>query len=115
MLIRQEHLQIERTLAGEAHSVGTEIKELLEPRTLTLLRMGKHWEIEGGMSREAWEAEAALSIDHQPGLHRIAWVDSSSHVRWSVPLENSESREGLDALREKRRREAGEEEGPGER
>ncbi|MCZ6491327.1 MAG: response regulator [Acidobacteria bacterium] len=106
MLIRQEHLQIERTIAGEAHSVGTEIKELLEPRTLTLLRMGKHWEIEGGMSREAWEAEAALSIDHQPGLHRIAWVDSSSHVRWSVPLENSESREGLDALREKRRREA---------
>ena len=51
VLIRQEHLQIERTIAGEAHSVGTEIKELLEPRTLTLLRMGKHWEIEGGISR----------------------------------------------------------------
>ena len=106
MLIRQEHRQIERTIAGEAHSVGTKIKELLEPRTLTLLRMGKHWEIAGGMSRKAWEAEAALSIDHQPGLRGIAWVDSSSHVRWSVPLENSESRKGLDASREERRREA---------
>ncbi len=105
-LVTQEHAQIVRTVQSEANILRTTIKDRIEPQILALVRMAERWEMRGGIPREEWEADAALYLAHESSYRGIAWVDSSSHVQWNVPLAQGKTYRGLDLAREERRREA---------
>ncbi|MEE9250666.1 MAG: ATP-binding protein [Alphaproteobacteria bacterium] len=103
-LIVQERVQIERIILAQANSLRSEIKELVEPRILALVRMAKRWEVRGRTPRAEWESDAKLILAHQPGFQAIEWVDPSFRVRWIVPAERNRADRDLDLAFDGRRR-----------
>ncbi|MBD1910793.1 PAS domain S-box protein [Leptolyngbya sp. FACHB-8] len=90
-----ESTYIQQTVEQKAEALNTEITEQIEPQILALVRMSRHWEQEGGLSRENWEMNARTNLEDFKGYQAIAWVDPSARVRWIVPLENRSTSQDL--------------------
>lgn len=83
----QSHFQ--QSIEQKTEALSVEISEQIEPKILALGRMARHWEQEGGLTRENWELEARLNIEDFRGYEAIAWADATSQIRWAVTAENS--------------------------
>jgi PAS domain S-box-containing protein len=63
-----------------------------------LKRLADRWEYNGKTPREIWEADALSYYEDYKIFQAIEWVDTSSHVRWVVPLEGNESIVDMDVF-----------------
>lgn len=100
----EERAQIGRTIAAQTGNLSTEIKALIEPRILDLVRMGERWAVGAGTFEEELKADAALYIAHQPGYEAVLWIDPEFNVRWIVPTEGNEPAIGLSLASNERHR-----------
>lgn len=105
-LVAQERAYIEQETRLEAVSVKNELTALMESRIQALVRMSERWERRGKTPKEDWEFEAGLNVRDFKGFQAIRWVDSSSRVRWVVPLAGNEASQNLNMDFEQRRRTA---------
>ncbi|MGK7872960.1 MAG: PAS domain S-box protein [Xenococcaceae cyanobacterium] len=103
-LAAQEGKQIQRKGEFAAASVNQEITAQMQNRILSLVRMAKRWELEGGTPKAEWYVDAENHIRDYPGFQAIEWIDSSFYVRWIVPLAGNEAAVNLNLAFEKRRR-----------
>jgi len=86
-LTRMEMRQIQTTIAAEAELVRGELASRLDSRSEALGRMAKRWARHGRPTREDWEFDAGLYLEHYVGLVSIAWIDSTYQLRWLVPAD----------------------------
>ncbi|NET57110.1 MAG: response regulator [Symploca sp. SIO2E6] len=105
-LAAQESTQIQRQGEFALASVEQQITGQIQNRILSLVRMGRRWELEGGTPEAQWYADADNYIKHYPGFQAIEWVDSSFYVRWIVPIAGNEAAQNLNLAFEERRRTA---------
>ena len=104
LLSKEENSHIERFTQLQLTSVKHEIASNLEADILSLLRMAKRWEKQGGTPKEAWESDATFYFKHSKVLQAVEWIDTSFHVRWIVPLEGNEAAKDIDLSKEEQRR-----------
>jgi len=97
--------QIHRTIALEAATVKNEIVARMEARLLTLVRMARRFEVRQP-SREEWESDAQLLVQHYPGTQAVIWIDSAYRAQWVVPTQGNEVLEGAHLGLAERRRQA---------
>lgn len=90
-LITQEEISIKRTVKTEGIGIRKKIVLALEERILALERMGRRFEKRRGTHQEEWKSDATNYYMHQPGYQAIEWIDTSFHVRWSVPIKTNNS------------------------
>ena len=105
-LLSQDRTQLERKVELAAGSVRTELLSQMQNRISSLMRMGKRWELQGGIPKIEWHADAQNHIEDYAGFQAIEWVDSSFFVRWIVPLAGNERAQNLNLAFEERRRDA---------
>ena len=103
-LIAQEQGAIEQEIQLQATNSKIAIADDLQEVTQALVRMVKRWEHQGKPSKEDWEADAALYIQHYGTFQAISWTDPSSYVRWIVPLAGNEAALNLNVASEPKRR-----------
>jgi len=103
-LAAQEITRIQRQGELALASVKQQITGQTQNRILSLVRMGRRWELEGGTPEAQWYADAQNYIKDYPGFQAIEWIDSSSYVRWIVPLAENEAAKNLNLAFEERRR-----------
>ena len=105
-LAAQESTQSQRKVKFAAASVKQELTAQLQNRILSLVRIAKRWELQGGTPKAQWDGDAQNQIRDYPGFQAIEWIDSSFYVRWIVPLAGNEEAQNLSLAFEKRRRAA---------
>ena len=103
-LTAQEITQIQRKGEFATVSVQQEITGQIENRILSLARMAKRWELQGGTPQAQWYADAQNQLKDYPGFQAIELVDSSFYVRWIVPIPGNEAAQNLNLAFEERRR-----------
>lgn len=79
----QERRNIESAIGFKASLISYDVRSQMESRVQALVRMANRWRM-GQPSRDVWESDARLYLDHFTGLHSIGWIDASSRFRWSV-------------------------------
>ncbi len=103
-LAAQESTQIQRKGEFATTSVKQQVTGQIQNRILSLVRMGRRWELQGGTPQAQWYADAKNYIQDYPGFQAIEWIDSSFYVRWIVPLAGNEAAQDLNLAFEERRR-----------
>ena len=103
-LAAQEITQIQRKGEFATVSVQQEITGHIHNRILSLARMAKRWELQGGTPQAQWYADAQNQLQDYPGFQALEWVDSSFYVRWIVPIDGNEAAQNLNLAFEERRR-----------
>lgn len=84
-VVREESVHIGRITEMAASSVKNEIAYELNSRINALVRMAKRGERIKEPTREEWETDAELYIQHYSGYQALEWLAPSLNVRWSVP------------------------------
>jgi len=82
-----ETAHIQQSIVQKTAAINTEITEEVEPQILSLVRMARHWEQEGGLRQTDWEVEARMNLEDFGGYTAIVWIYPSSDVRWVMPHE----------------------------
>lgn len=95
-LLNREHTHIAQMTALTAKDLQAEVAGLIRARILTLKRMAKRWEAQGGTPKPLWEADARQYTDHQSGYRAIVWVDAALRVRWGVSAQDAAATQRLD-------------------
>lgn len=95
-LANQERHVLEQILLQEGGGLQQQLRDDYHNRQLALIRMAKRWEAGRTPTREEWEADARLYVQHQSGYRALEWVDPHYCIRWVVPLERNESVVNLD-------------------
>jgi PAS domain S-box-containing protein len=103
-LIAQEHAAIQNEIQLQATNAKIAIAGDLQEVTYALVRMAERWQRQGTPSKEDWEADAALYMEHYGTFQAISWTDPSGYVRWIMPVVGNEAALNLNALSEPPRR-----------
>jgi signal transduction histidine kinase len=80
-----EDIKIERSINIRSESAALKIENQFTQPAQALIRMGVIWEIEGGTSRELWEAQALSYLSSISSMKAIALIDPSLRVQWVMP------------------------------
>ena len=83
--IHNEHVLIHKNIDTELSALALTIADRLNNDVLSLRRMGKRWEAQGGTPQAQWQADAENYYSDQKRYHAIEWVDASLTIRWVVP------------------------------
>lgn len=87
-----------------AQSVRSLIKDELEYRKQSLMRMASRWSMrKGGTPHDEWSQDALNTMADQQGYQSIEWVDPKLYVRWIVPLQGNEAALNYNLLEDKSR------------
>lgn len=74
--------------------VETLIRQDLAIHTAAIELFAQRWITADGTARVVWQKDASHYLAAMPGIEAIEWVDAAQHVRWIVPQQGNESREG---------------------
>jgi sensor domain CHASE-containing protein len=91
-----EDIKIERSINIRSESAALKIENQFTQPAQALIRMGVIWEIEGGTSRELWEAQALSYLSSISSMKAIALIDPSLRVQWVMPPGAVNRLQGLD-------------------
>ncbi|MGE0683836.1 MAG: PAS domain S-box protein [Candidatus Binatia bacterium] len=100
----QDQLYIQQTIQNKLLNTRHLLITELEPRLFALVRMAKRWEHSGQPSKDAWEADAALNLQHYHGYATIEWVDPTFHITWIESLTDNKNLKNYDLSGEEQRR-----------
>ncbi len=95
--------ELTKTIRTGAASVHREVRLQMENRAHTLARTAHRWEHNGPPTQESWEFDASLYVQDFPDIQAVEWIDPAGLIRWIIPMQDNESKVGLDAARESRR------------
>lgn len=101
----QERTFRQRMVASQAVSIQAEMVEKLANRMTTLVRLASFWEARR-QTPDRWEGEMALSMQHDPSLYALVWVDPTWQVRWLAPRPEHDPAPDLPLADESRHRQA---------
>ena len=79
----QERRNIESAIGLKAGMISYDIRSQMESRVQALVRMANRWQA-NRPSRQVWESDARLYLEHLAGFRSIGWIDASSRPRWFV-------------------------------
>jgi signal transduction histidine kinase len=75
-----EHLQ-EQT-QSETVELKEALAENIRQHMNAMLRVANRWEHDGYPTREMWDSDTRLILDHSPGMHAVAWAGPDFALRW---------------------------------
>ena len=101
---QQDQAQRERETGLVADVLAGNLQSELSNQIRALERMADRWDIAGGTPREQWEQDAHNYINDLASFQAIEWADTTSHIRWVVPLKGNEKALNLYLFFEERRR-----------
>ncbi|MCC5638295.1 PAS domain S-box protein [Nostoc sp. CHAB 5844] len=105
-LVIEEQSDIKQLVQQQAIAIKTELTAQLNTRILALERMGKHWQMHGGLEQTQWQTEAAAYVNDFGGYLALEWVDPTLRVRWIVPKARNKTAHNLNLRQEPRLRTA---------
>ncbi|MEB3311963.1 MAG: response regulator [Snowella sp.] len=86
-LLKDNDRQIRQHVTNELNSLQNQISTELENNVKVIERMGKRWEIRGGIPEKEWKADAERLLQDFPSYQALGWVDPNYKRRWLVSPE----------------------------
>lgn len=87
-LVLQERVHIEKLVQEKTLDISGSIKDNMEFRIQSLIRMASRLGSSEKISKKEWEHDTRLYIEHFAGFHTIEVIEPALHVHWIVSQEN---------------------------
>jgi diguanylate cyclase (GGDEF)-like protein/PAS domain S-box-containing protein len=100
----QERANLQAKVKFSADYLASHVEADLRNRLPALSRIVRTWELNRGMSKEAFVEDAGSYLADVPGFQAIEWVDPGFVVRWIVPFKGNEKALNLYLAFEENRR-----------
>ncbi|MBI3756182.1 MAG: GHKL domain-containing protein [Deltaproteobacteria bacterium] len=87
-LVVQEYIHVEKLVREKTLGISDAIKDSLELRIQSLIRMANRLGTTEKTSKKGWEYDARLYIEHFAGFHAIEVIQPALHRHWIISQEN---------------------------
>ncbi|RJG14359.1 diguanylate cyclase [Pseudomonas cavernicola] len=86
-----EREHVRERVESQARLLTRQLESSLNAQAQDLYRMAQLWNHHGRLSREEWELEARISLQHFRGYQAIQWLGPDLKMRWLLPLEGNQA------------------------
>ena len=95
--------QLRRLVESSAASIANDTEATLKSVYLGINRFRDRWNMQGGISKEMWEADAANYLRDVPILLSLSLAGADEKIQWALPAEFQPVSQGFDMLSEPKR------------
>ncbi len=102
--VAQEDQHVQSLVLNESKNLVLAIQQAMNRQAEILKLIAKHWDQQGGMSKQQWIKYVTAVRGGNSEIQAIEWVDKNYVVRWIVPLPGNEAAQDLNLAFEERRK-----------